>query len=304
MTAPEDLQKQLVTKKRYEHRLLSNPNVAGVGVGMKVTNGEETEEPAIRVYVQQKFPGAISGPNEIPKTIDGIKTDVIQLKITTLAGGFGRTDKVRPLKGGCSVGSAFYQVGGTLTTVVRDVAVPTMRFGLTCYHVLCPTNSASENEDVVQPSMRDGGTAPDAIGKIGWQTLMDGIDCAMIEIPDDANVAVGTVGDVRLAGVGTYNPDRVYKCGKESQITEGKIIDYNLTFDVQYAFGLVYRHHNLFLIRSTDHRPFVVKGDSGSMVYDDRGNAFGMVIGGDVGAKVGAASWIQRILDHHSVTLA
>lgn len=299
----KEFQNHIITKRRNEHRLLSNPNVSGVGVGSKITAGKDTGEPAIRVYVMQKYSPELQGPNEIPKEIDGLKTDVIQLKIKTFAGGYSASEKVRPLAGGCSIGSALYPVGGTLATVVRDIEVPSMKFGLSCYHVLCPTNQPVENEDIVQPSTKDGGKPTDVVGKLGWQTLMDGIDCGLIELQADDNLQVGKVGDIQLNGVGTYDPDRVYKCGKQSKITEGVILDYDLTFDVQYEFGLVYRHHHLFLIGSTNDEPFAVKGDSGAIVYDDEQHAFGIVIGGDASAKLAAATWIQPVLDHLNVSL-
>jgi len=68
-------------KRSREAELLEIPGVTGVDIGYKVTEGEQTGELSIRVYVAEKKPlEDIPKSERIPKTTHGIKTDVIQRK--------------------------------------------------------------------------------------------------------------------------------------------------------------------------------------------------------------------------------
>lgn len=64
-------------KQAYEPMLLSKPNVVGVGVGMKQTGGDWTDEIGIIVMVSQKVPEAQLAPEDIlPTNLEGIAVDV------------------------------------------------------------------------------------------------------------------------------------------------------------------------------------------------------------------------------------
>lgn len=61
-------------KKQHEEHLMQLPNVVGVGIG------EKAGEPIITVFVTQKVPESSLQPQEIiPRTLDGHKTDVVEI---------------------------------------------------------------------------------------------------------------------------------------------------------------------------------------------------------------------------------
>jgi len=64
-------------KNRREAHLLTLPNVVGVGIGLKETGGEFTDQLAIVVNVRRKKPLAELAPQDVvPPEIDGVITDV------------------------------------------------------------------------------------------------------------------------------------------------------------------------------------------------------------------------------------
>lgn len=297
-------QKPLNVKRKYEHTLLLGDNVSGVGVGTKLVNGVDTKEPSIRVYVKEKKATESLTEDEIPKEIDGVKTDVIQLSLETLSGNISNTTKVRPLSGGCSLGSSLHNSGGTLGAIVRDTRNTQNVFALTCYHVICPTNRPIPNEQIVQPSIGDTGTALDSIGIIKGTVLKEGMDCGLVLLNQPTDGEVGKIyGQSFITGIARQADGIVRKFGKATGETTGKIEDYSLTFEIQYRFGITIRHQDLLLIRSTTPHPFVVGGDSGSLVVNEQFEAVGMIVGGDITRRFGAAMKIRPILAHLEVSL-
>ena len=64
-------------KKKYSAYLLSLPNVEGVGIGWKVSGGQKTQQPAIKVFVKQKISCDKLAESElIPEQLEGVPTDV------------------------------------------------------------------------------------------------------------------------------------------------------------------------------------------------------------------------------------
>ena len=64
-------------QKKYEPRLLSFPNVVGVGIGFKERKNISTKKLCLKVYVLKKIPpGKLSKDQLIPKKLEGIETDV------------------------------------------------------------------------------------------------------------------------------------------------------------------------------------------------------------------------------------
>lgn len=74
-------------KETHESRLLSIPGVTGVDIGFKTVKGQKTNEPAIRVYVEEKKDESMLPAEQIiPKEIEGVKTDIIQRRFAPFAG--------------------------------------------------------------------------------------------------------------------------------------------------------------------------------------------------------------------------
>ncbi|MFX0116005.1 MAG: hypothetical protein ACFFB3_15755 [Candidatus Hodarchaeota archaeon] len=77
-----DLERIQEVLRKYEERLMSLKNVESVGIGKKTAKGKETEELAIVVGVAKKLPPEMLKKLNIvpiPKNLEGIKTDVIQV---------------------------------------------------------------------------------------------------------------------------------------------------------------------------------------------------------------------------------
>ena len=64
-------------QKKYELRLLSLPNVVGIGIGFKETKNVSTKKLCLKVYVRKKILlTKLSKDQLIPKKLEGIETDV------------------------------------------------------------------------------------------------------------------------------------------------------------------------------------------------------------------------------------
>ncbi len=141
-------------KETHKADILTKPNVVGVGVGEKVSNGRKTGELSVVVLVREKRPPAgLTAQALIPKTIAGVKTDVIE--VGDLRALQARTDQWRPAPGGVSIGH--YQItAGTLGCVVRDRTTGA-RLILSNNHVLANSNDANIGDSILQPGPADGG---------------------------------------------------------------------------------------------------------------------------------------------------
>jgi len=69
-------QEAIQAQAAFENTLLERPNVVGVAVGRKNLTGDLS----VVTLVQQKLPlAALSAADVIPKQIDGVQTDVIEV---------------------------------------------------------------------------------------------------------------------------------------------------------------------------------------------------------------------------------
>jgi len=60
-------------KKKYESKLMSYPNVVGVGIGFRERKGKYTKEKCIVVNVKKKIhPEDLKEKEIIPKELDGV----------------------------------------------------------------------------------------------------------------------------------------------------------------------------------------------------------------------------------------
>ncbi|MCZ6893887.1 MAG: serine protease [Gammaproteobacteria bacterium] len=69
-------------QEAQQDALLSQANVEGVGIGHKISQGVDTGEPCVSVFVSQKLSPALLGPDEsIVPTLGKFKTDVVETGI-------------------------------------------------------------------------------------------------------------------------------------------------------------------------------------------------------------------------------
>jgi hypothetical protein len=182
---------------------LQKPNVIGVGIGVKESEGELTGEPALLVLVTHKVSEDELRPDElIPSTVQDISTDVVEIGevvaeqfmpegadggavtheaplMMSEVGIQTLTKRVRPVDGGYSVGhkditagtiaTAAYDIlpGGTISPPAPGVGIPARYYILSNNHVLANSNAAAFGDPVLQPGPFDGGTFPaDVIARL------------------------------------------------------------------------------------------------------------------------------------------
>lgn len=65
-------------KRKYEEQLMRLPNVTGIGIG------EKAGRQVMKVFVTHKVPESALRPEEIiPKTLEGVETDVEEIGVVT-----------------------------------------------------------------------------------------------------------------------------------------------------------------------------------------------------------------------------
>ena len=144
----------LNTMKSHRKKLLRRKNVVGVGVGIKLTRGEDTGKKAIIVFVQKKLPESdIFRTEVLPEKIDGLETDVVEIGTVKL---LGRTDRMRPTQPGVSIGH-YKSTAGTLGAIVKDLKTGE-KLILSNNHVLAnATNGRDGRSQLGDPILQPGG---------------------------------------------------------------------------------------------------------------------------------------------------
>ncbi len=270
--------------------------VQALGIGQKVTDGVETGELALRVYVEQKRPDRkIDRP--VPKEVHGrgaepVTTDVIEI------GRLGAelfTGTSNPLAAGVGVGNARDDTVGTLGALVRRRNDDALAL-LSNAHVLARDGLSELGEEILQPARPDGGAPTDRVAKLARFERFEFTDVGFPNLVDAAIAEL--VGQrtsqqaIRLLGHAprgiTKNVRRgmhVHKVGRTSDLTTAIIQDVH------------FRLH--FPLRRSKHRRaragfrdqvmctrFTAPGDSGSLVLSSTGRAVGLHFAGSMTASI------------------
>ncbi len=297
-------------KKKAEADLLKRPGVQAVDIGPKIVGGKKTGELAIRVYVAEKKD--VPPKQRIPEEIDGVSTDVIQLKfklnafvpVVDIA---PRVDATRygTIKGGMSVGpcrSVFleppdvpvagnYNVVGTLGALVIDNESGD-RWALTNFHVAAVTDGWSVGDSMAQPGLPDGGACPaDGIGDLRRAVIAGttgaggpGVDGAVIRLasrPTDCSIL--EIGDVEGTAVATDGM-AVRKRGRTTELTFGSVESTTLTVTVPYGDGIggvTLEDQILIEVNEAQSATFGISGDSGSAVVNEDNRIVGLYFAGN-----------------------
>jgi len=156
--------------QKHKGKLLNMKNVVGVGIGYKESVAVSTGEPklGVVVLVRQKEPETqLEAHNVVPKDLDGIVTDVIEVGNIRM---LGRTGRGTPAQPGVSIGH--YKVtAGTFGALVKDrkTGEPLI---LSNNHVLANGSNgrdgrAQMGDPVLIPGPHDGGLLDkDVVGKL------------------------------------------------------------------------------------------------------------------------------------------
>ena len=321
-------------KEAREEELLHIPGVTGVDIGRKFVGGDKTDELAIRVYVAEKKPlDDIPEGEQIPKSIEGIKTDVVQrrfvlhplmMRVADMRL-LSDTANYDPLRGGISIGPCrsvfmdvadaacqgapgpgWYQFVGTLGCIVIDNTTKN-RMLLSNFHVMCVDDAWQVGDAMAQPGIPDGGACPtNVVGTLQRAALTAHVDasvashtargyqCSIVDVGYVTGTAVASVGmDVR-------------KRGRTTGLTYGTVDSLNLTVSIPYCNGLGTRTlTNQILIEVDESRSpqFGAGGDSGSVVVDENGKVVGLYFAGDDSGMVGVANPINDVLTALDVSI-
>lgn len=146
----------LEAQRRFQQELLAKRGVVGVGIGYKNAEEGNNDELSVVAMVDQKKPlVAIQDEDKIPKELDGVKTDVIEVGIIRAQVNSGSRDFWRPvIPAGVSL--AHYMVtAGTFGALVYDAGGTA--YVLSNNHVLANSNDALINDPILQPGPTDGG---------------------------------------------------------------------------------------------------------------------------------------------------
>ena len=291
--------------------LLKLGNVVLVYRGHKIKDGNDTGEECICVGVVRKLPeNRLREKDIVPKTYNGLKTDVIEVGEIVFQDSVLRTDdskpktdlktdnpisktestitRYRPFPCGVS-GSNLSVERGTFGAFVRD---DEGIYVLSCNHVLsCDVTKPVEEQkcrEIIQPSLADSvHPNDDVVGELCRsipfkENSPNDVDAAVFKVDEDLT-------DQRILNIGLpcgilreYPLNlEVMKCGRTSCVTRGRLIGTDAI--VKIKLGTVYYLFRDQLVFSN----MSDSGDSGSLILDNKKRAVALLIAGSSRITIG-----------------
>lgn len=328
--------------------------VAGVGFGLKETGGKFSDDISIIVYVYAKKKAEDVPPDQqIPATFEGYRTDVAVVEEAKDMG-CENTAEYPTIQGAISIGISSGEGTLGCIVKQRNNSGRENVYLLTCKHVLYdedhgandvvyhpfhPDNGTNHALGPTQPGAikgnvqrTEGGLPVDyyvdaAIARIDLDSKCCGSTCTHDTTHVDNNGAVVGLGlntdriadvrDVMHDATIIYtaaNPRRVYKAGRTTRRTVGRVTRINHNFiaarDHSIPNSLPIAASNVIEIE-LDPDPaqnpgglncqgnlyFADDGDSGSVVVDEAGKAIGVVTSTNAISNRSSASHILAVLD-------
>ncbi|MCX7593841.1 MAG: S1 family peptidase, partial [Fischerella sp.] len=233
----------------------------------------------LRTEIVQPSDGLLTGGYRVSETIEPLEKPTIELLAR----------RTRPAEGGFSVGH-FRITAGTIATCVYDIlpggsinppthgeGIPSRYYILSNNHILANSNDANIGDRILQPGPFDGGADPsDRIAHLSRFIPIEfepPIPRAQHNNLVDAAIAEGQFHELdreihwigcvrgwrrkRNVRVGT----RVYKTGRTTNFTSGRITAIGATVDVNFGGGRVARFRDQIVTTNIS-----AGGDSGSLV--------------------------------------
>ena len=292
-------------------------NLVGVGIGEKIVDGRHTGVMCIKLLVRFKYgEDQLSSADRLPKTINGLPTDVEQVgtfrkfeAAPAMTSPNPRT-RIRPAPPGCSVGfrdpTNSFVMAGTFGALAKR---GTRRFILSNNHVLADENRLPPGSPIFQPGLLDGGNpATDQIAqlsafvelKVNDPNLIDG---AIAEVIDNGSVTNSILVIGGIKGTSAAQRDMVvHKFGRTTGYTVGRITSINTDVIVDYDLGAL-QFNGQIIIRGLNNQSFSAAGDSGSLIVDrNTSQAVGLLFAGSSTDTI--ANHIGDVLTALNVTLA
>jgi hypothetical protein len=230
--ADEQLEAVRLARERFGDELIANPDVHGVGVGLRRRGGEKTGEYAVVVHVRRKLPDdEVPAGRMVPRELrvageDGsyvmVETDVqehpVPVPEADPPGGISLGSRVRPVPGGMSA-SFSGTLGGWVWDTVTNQAV-----ALSNRHVF----GSVAGTRILQPSGEDGGSPGDRIGAVLRAGTLDA-SIAAPESPDMVSPSIIGGGPGVFGIVDATVGMAVQKTGRTTGVTHGVVdlIDYH-----------------------------------------------------------------------------
>lgn len=307
---PSDLADLTGAREAAEDRFMDRSNVVGVGIGHKISNGEDTGKPSIMVLVSEKLPESmLDSRDKVSKTVESTPTDVLEVGHLLAGGGTAVEEpvelsqelqqidaqklatRVRPVRPGYSVGH-FKITAGTIGAGCYDLAPlpgkPTRYYILSNNHVLANSNAAAIGDPVYQPGPFDGGGPADAIGRLARfvPIKFDGscnyVDAAIAEVPfDTIDRDIYWNGYPTTAATAASVGQLVKKTGRTTHFTTGRVTAVNATVNVGYGSAGVAKFCNQIITSDMS-----AGGDSGSLVLDWQNRPVGLLFAGSAVATI------------------
>jgi len=266
----------LEVKKAVEEIILEIDEVIGIGIS------EDRENIIIYLIREEpdthlKIPNRIGGYNVIKKVIGMLQP----------RGVIDRKSKIRPVVASTSCGH--YQISaGTIGYIAIDseTKLPVI---LSNNHVIANVTTtkrarALQGDPVIQPGKADGGSeTEDTVGfLLRWipidvdkKNIVDGA-IAVVSTPYEFGILDEEGNVIEVKGLRTVKKGgTVYKYGRTTGKTSGKIVDVDFSGYVQYSTG-----DWGFFVDQILAEMEIDGGDSGSLLVDDEGYAVGLVFAG------------------------
>jgi hypothetical protein len=306
-------------KAESEKDLLAIKDVTGVGVGEKITKGERTGKPCVRVYVKKKLPkNKLAKAQLVPDSVSGVPTDVIEREFVLHPASVALDDlrlmvdtgTYSPLTGGISVGPCRavggYIYVGTLGLVVEDNSTgdPMM---LSNFHVMCIDNGWSAGDTMAQPGRVDGGSCPsDIVGELTRAHLGGQVDGAVARITNRShNCRIADIGAVNGTATAVLG-EAVRKRGRTTELTHGFVDDLSLSVSIDYGDGLgtvILTNQIGIDVDTSQSTQIGDHGDSGSVVVNSSSEVIGLYFAGSSDGTFGVANPISSVLSALDIRL-
>lgn len=319
------------TTQDFEH-VLDCENVVGVeyvsgsqsapdGAASDGVAGDDEDGDVVHVFVTEKIPEAELDEadvvaNAIPDRqtkVEGVGEVSVQPAEDVAPASDDRQQQHRPIPAGVSEcnynGTA--ATGGTFPARIDDLDAAewaadaeegeTVR--LSNNHVYARSNKASFGEPIVQPSRMDGGTPTSQVGGMhGYVPIEEGVtvDVAARTMHEEDTDAVhnydGESGSV-LRDYSGLKGRTLVKSGRTTGVTRGEVKATSASIRVGYGgdVGVTTVRDQIITTDMSD------GGDSGSPVFDERGNHVGLVFAGS--DKVSVICKAANVEDELGVTL-
>ncbi len=291
-------------------------NIVGFGVGEKITKGEPTGRPAVKVLVREKVdPDRLTEATMVPEAVDGIPTDV---DATGEIVAYQFRDRHRPTLGGVSIFNCNVNAAGTLGCWVDGAGKKYEKQVclLSNNHVIAMVNDSPAKAPIAQPGRLDGGVCPkDVIAELLRFIPIDfngtnEVDAAIAAATESEFVEPrilrerGRLEKLASPHVKARLRMEVQKSGRTTGWTQGAVDLLGVTVNVNYnprpLPPRIARFDNQFRVTART-GAFSDRGDSGSLVTTEEDNhPVGLLFaGGDTvtGLKVTFCNHIGLVLD-------